>query len=186
MSEEAWLITVFKCKATKVKEVIVKFYDFVNDLSEVEDLHFIMRDRLEDDVVISFRTRCKEDEKKIVKSKIQFKLNELLSKDLYIVDPTQEDDLFKYAAWPWEDTIKKRGTEKFKKFTHFLREMSKLVIDMIKQDYFSSHERTELAHVMSWMLGCTEYFTLSKESARVGYYDRIEDRYRAYLQKEFK
>lgn len=186
MSEESWLVTVFRCKSAVVKEVIVKFYDFVNDLPEVEALHFIIRDRLEDDVVFSFRTRCKEDNKKIAKSKIEFKLNELLDKHMYVVNPTVEDDLFKYAAWPWEDTIKERGKEKFEKFTQFLREMSKMVIAMIKQDYFSSHERTELAHVMSWMLGCTEYFILSPKSAKVGYYDRIEDKYRSYLQKDFK
>ena len=82
--------------------------------------------------------------------------------------------------------MKERGIEKFETFCLFLRKMSEMVIELIKQDYFSSFERTEIAHIISWMLGCTEYFKLTPKSASVGYYDRIDDKYRAYLHKNFQ
>ena len=186
MTEKVWLVTVFKCKAKIAKEVLINFYDFIKDPAEVENLHFIIRDRLEDDVVFSFRILCEEKNKQIVKSKICFKLNNLISKEDYVVEPTQDHPLYTYAAWPWEETIKNRGEEKFNAFCSYLRKMSAMIIEMIKQDYFESVERTEIAHVMSWMLGCRNYFKLTPKSASVGYYDRIEDKYRSYLQKNFK
>ncbi|MDO8123519.1 MAG: hypothetical protein Q6364_03980, partial [Candidatus Hermodarchaeota archaeon] len=74
---------------------------------------------------------------------------------------------------------------RFTEFCSLLEKMSKLVIQMIRSGYFSSDERVELAHVMSWMLGCTEYGKLSTAHMEVGYYDRIEDKYHKYLQQEF-
>ena len=186
MTEKVWLVTVFKCKADTAKDVLLNFYDFIKDLADVENLHFIIRDRLDDDVVISFRVLCEDKNKNIVKSKICFKLNNLISKEDYAIDPSQDNPLFQYGAWPWEETIKERGIEKFETFCLFLQKMSEMIIELIKQDYFSSFERTEIAHVMSWMLGCTEYFKLTTKSASVGYYDRIEDKYRAYLHKNFQ
>jgi hypothetical protein len=185
MSEKTWIVTVFKCNAQKVKKILVDFYDFVCDLTETENLHFIIRDRVDDEVVFSFRVSCTKKNKKLLKSKIIFKLNNLLSKQNYVVDPSPDHPLSNYVAWKWEATTKKRGEEKFNTFCFFLQKMSAMTIEMVKQDYFSSVERTEIVHIMSWMIGCTEYFKLTPKSATVGYYDRIEDKYRAYLQKTF-
>jgi len=185
MTEKVWLVTVFKCNADTAKDVLLNFYVFIKDLAEVENLHFIIRDRLDDDVVISFRILCEDKNEHIVKSKIGYKLNNLISKEDYVIDPSQDHSLFRYAAWPWEKTIKERGIEKFNTFCLFLKKMSEMIIELIKQDYFSSFERTEMTHIISWMLGCTEYFKLTPKSASVGYFDRIDDKYRAYLTKIF-
>jgi hypothetical protein len=185
MPEKTWIVTVFKCNAQNVKKVLVDLYDFVSDLPETENLHFIIRDRVDDEVVLSFRVLCEKENEKNIKSKISFKLNNLISKKMYVVNPGQDHPLFNYVAWAWEEIIKKRGEEKFSTFSSFLQKISEIVIEMIKQDYFSSFERTEIVHIISWMLGCTEYFKLTPKSATVGYYDRIEDKYLAYLQKNF-
>ena len=37
---------------------------------------------------------------------------------------------------------------------------------------------------MAWMLGCTESGVLSTKEMEIGYYDRIEDKYCAYLKQE--
>jgi hypothetical protein len=57
---------------------------------------------------------------------------------------------------------------------------------MARRKYFDSQERVEIAHVMSWMLGCTEYGSLSEKHMEVGYYDRVTDRYHAYLKEDFR
>jgi len=65
-------------------------------------------------------------------------------------------------------------------FCDFLGQLSGIVIGMAKKGYFSSAERVEMAHVMSWMLGCTEYSILTTIHMEMGYYDRIKDRYQPY------
>lgn len=185
MSEKTWVVTIVKCNAQTVKKVLVDYYDFISDLPETENLHFIIRDRVDDEVVFSFRVLCTKKNEKNMISKINFKLNNLITKKNYVVDPSPDHPLFNYVAWAWEEITKKRGEAKFNIFSFLLGKMSELVIDMVKQDYFSTVERTEIAHVMSWMMGCTEYFKLTPKSATVGYYDRIEDKYQAYLQKQF-
>jgi len=47
------------------------------------------------------------------------------------------------------------------------------------------NERVELAHFMSWMVGCTEYGLLSTMGMEVGYYDRLNDEYCSYLRQNF-
>ena len=186
MTDQVWLVTVLKSPAERTKEVLVSFYDFIKHLSEVKDLHFVIRDRLDDFVIISFRILCEEKDKNILRSKMNFKLGNLLTSKDFIIDPAPDHCLYQYVAWSMEEAIKIRGQEKFNIFCNILRKMSEAVIEMAKQDYFSSEERTEVAHVMSWMLGCTEYFKLTTKHAEVGYYDRIEDKEQPYLQKNFK
>jgi hypothetical protein len=38
---------------------------------------------------------------------------------------------------------------------------------MIEKDYCTSNERVELAHVISWMLGCAEYGVLSTKAMKL-------------------
>lgn len=64
--------------------------------------------------------------------------------------------------------------------------MSALVVEMVEKDYFSSSERVELSHAVSWMLGCTEYGLLRTSGMEVGYYDRLEDKYCSYLRQDFQ
>jgi hypothetical protein len=70
MADDDWCVAVFRCKPADVRRVLVSFYGFVKDLEGVRSLHFIIRDRQEDDVVFSFRVLVDSKDKQIVKSKI--------------------------------------------------------------------------------------------------------------------
>jgi len=95
------------------------------------------------------------------------------------------NDLEQYVAWLPEKRIMKVGQAKFNQFIDFLKNMSVIVVQLIENDYFASNERVELAHVMSWMLGCTEYGLLRTSGMEVGYYDRLDDKYCSYLRQDF-
>ncbi len=63
--------------------------------------------------------------------------------------------------------------------------LSKLVVDMAENKYFDSSERVEITHLMSLMLGCTEYGSLSAKQMQIGYYDRISNKYQVCLKEDF-
>jgi hypothetical protein len=180
-----WSVAVFKGKPETVKTTVVDFYRFVEDSEGVASLHFLIRDRVDDDVVFSFRVLSESDKLKIVSSKMKYKLGLLLEKGAFAVDPEPDDSLAKYVAWSVEDRIAKFGVEKFQKFCELLQKISKLAIDMLESDYFASSERIELAHVTSWILGCTEYGVLDTKHWELGYFDRIENRYYCYQRNDF-
>jgi len=150
MSNE-WCVAVFKCSPATVKKVLVEVYKFTDELKGVRSLHFLVRDRGEDDVVFSFRVMVEPKFKDIVKSKLAYKLGTLLPKDKYAIDPTVENSLRQYVAWLPEKRIADYGQSKFNQFIDFLKNMSVLVIQLIENDYFASNERVELAHIMVWM-----------------------------------
>jgi hypothetical protein len=154
-------VAVFKCNPAAVKKVLVEVYRFTDDLKGVRSLHFLIRDRIEDEVVFSFRVMVEPKLKEIVKSKLAYKLSTLLPKDKYAIDPTAENALGQYVAWLPEKRIMDYGQNKFNQFIDLLKNMSAIIVQLIENDYFASNERVELAHVMSWMLGCTEYGLLS-------------------------
>jgi hypothetical protein len=184
MASGDWCVAVFKSTPENFRNVLLDFYSFMTDLSGVRSLHFLIRDRVEDEVLVSFRVLVEKEAKEIIRSKISFKLRNLVS-DKFAVDPDNESSLSKYVAWPVEDRLSKSGTKKFSEFCDILSKMSGLVIQMLRSEYFSSDERVEIAHVMSWMLGCMEYGLLSTTHMEVGYYDRIEDKYCRYLREDF-
>jgi hypothetical protein len=186
MADGDWCVAVFRCKPADVRRVLVSFYGFVKDLEGVRSLHFIIRDRLEDDVVFSFRVLVDSKDKQIVKSKINYKLGTLIASGQFAVDPDTKDPLEKYVAWSPDERIAKCGPRKFKDFCDLLGKLSRLVLQMAQKKYFESNDRVEMAHAMSWMLGCTEYGILSTEHWEVGYYDRIDDRYCQYLKHNFR
>jgi hypothetical protein len=178
-------VAVFRCKPDRIKDVLVRFYGFVKGVEDVRDQHFLIRDRANDGVVISFRIQVESKAKQVVKSKVAYKLGTLISESEYVVDPDANHPLEKYVAWSPKKRIEELGPKKFIQFCDLLSRMSRLVIQMIRKSYFSSKERVEIAHVMSWMLGCTEYGLLSPEGWEIGYYDRIEDKNCRYLKHEF-
>jgi len=184
VADSDWCVIVSKCKTKSVTDFVVNFYRFVEGVHGVKSLHFIIRDRVGNDVIFSFRVLTQAKEKQAVRSKIVYKLKSLVSEDKFAVDPTKDNRLFKYAAWSTE-RADKIGEERFALFCYFLSKMSKLAVEMAESKYFDSGERVELAHVMSWMLGCTEYGLLTKNLMEVGYYDRLVDKYCPYLKKEF-
>jgi hypothetical protein len=186
MAVDYWCAAVFRCKPADVRRVLVSLYGFVKDLEGVKSLHFIIRDRLEDDVVFSFRVLVDSKDKQIVKSKINYKLGTLMASGRFAVDPDTKDPLEKYVAWSPDERIAKYGPKKFMDFCDLLSKLSRLVLQMARKRYFESNDRVEMAHVMSWMLGCTEYGILSTEHWEVGYYDRIDDRYCPYLKRDFR
>lgn len=180
-----WCVIVSKCKTKNAADFLVSFYRFVEGVHGVKSVHFIIRDRVGNDVIFSFRVLTEAKEKQAVKSKIAYKLRSLVSEDRFAIDPTKDNRLFKYAAWSTEraDEI---GEERFALFCDFLSKMSRLVVEMAERKYFDSGERVELTHVMAWMLGCTEYGVLTKNSMEVGYFDRIEKKYCPYLKEVFQ
>ena len=180
-----WCVSVFKLKPETIKETITELYNFTANLDDVISIHFMIRDRLDKEVVFSFRVLSEPDKLEIVRSKIKYKLDSLLEKDAFSVDPKGDSPLKKYGAWSTEDRIKKFGAEKFKKFYEALDTISKLVIQMLEDDYFEASERVELAHVTSWMLGCTEYGLLDTKHWELGYFDRIEGKNYCYLRRDF-
>jgi hypothetical protein len=164
-------------------KVLPSFYGFVKGLEGVKSLHFLITDRVKDEVVFSFRVMT--EDRRIVASKMAYKLAMLLPKGKFAVDPEFRHPLWKYVAWSSEDRIAKCGPKKFAEFCSLLERMSKLVLQMAKSRYFGSDERVEIAHATSWMLGCTEYGLLSTTHMEVGYYDRIENKYCQYLKQDF-
>jgi hypothetical protein len=180
-----WSVAVFKVKPENIKKTVVDFYRFVEDLEGVSSLHFLIRDRVGDEVVFSFRALSESDKLKIVRSKMKYKLGLLLEKDAFSVDPGIDNPLAKYVAWSIDDRITKFGADKFEKFCKLLDAISRLAIDMLESDYFGSSDRVDLAHFTSWILGCTEYGVLDTKHWELGYFDRIENRYHCYLRKDF-
>ena len=112
------------------------------------------------------------------------KLNELVP-DKFVIDPDIHNPLNKYVVWGTEKRLSSSGVDKFPEFCNLLSKMGGLVIEMLRNDYFNLAERVEIAHVMSWMLGCTEYGIVSPQHFEVGYYDRIEDKYCPHLRQDF-
>jgi hypothetical protein len=181
-----WCVAVFKCSPTSVKKVLVEVYRFADELKGVRSLHFLLRDRVEDEVVVSFRVMVEPKFKEMVKTKLAYKLGTLLSENKYAIDPAAGNNLEKYVAWIPEKRIVDYGQSKFNQFIDLLKNLSAIVVQMIENDYFASNERVELAHVMSWMLGCTEYGLLSTSGMEIGYYDRLVDKYCSYLRQDFQ
>ena len=168
-----------------LKKVLVEFYRFADDLKVVRSLHFLIRDRVEDEVVFSFRVMVELKFKEIVKSKLAYKLGTLLSEEKYVIDPTVGNSLEQYAAWLPDKRIADFGQTKFNLYIDLLKNLSAIVVQLFENDYFASHERVELAHLMSWMLGCTEYGLLSTFGVEVGYYERLDGKYCSYLRQDF-
>jgi hypothetical protein len=180
-----WCVAVFKCSPDSVKKVLVEVYRFADDLKGVRSLHFLVRDRVEDEVVFSFRVMVEPKFKEIVKTKLTYKLGTLLPKEKYAIDPTAGNSFEQYVAWLPEKRIADFGQSKFNQFIDLLKNLSAIVVLMIENNYFASTERVELAHVISWMLGCTEYGLLSASGMEIGYYDRLDDKYCSYLRQDF-
>jgi hypothetical protein len=184
VSDDDWSVAVFKCAPENIRSVLLEFYGFVVDLVGVKSLRFLVRYRVENEVVVSFRVLTEVKYKEAVQSKMNYKLG-ILIPDKFAVNPDTQNQLNKYVAWGTEKRISKSGHDKFPEFCNVLCKMSGLVIEMLKNDYFGSTERVEIAHVMSWMLGCTEYGKMSPTHWEIGHYDRIEDKYYQYLKQNF-
>jgi hypothetical protein len=184
MASDEWCVAVFQCTPKNVRSVLLEFYGFMTDVEGVKSLHFLIRDRVNKEIVVSLRVLAAEKTREIVRSKMNYKLG-ILVPGKFAVDPDPQNPLNKYVAWSAEKRISKSGLDKFPEFCNLLCKMSGLVIEMLKNDYFGSTERVEIAHVMSWMLGCTEYGLMSSTHWELGYYDRIEDKYCQYLKQNF-
>jgi hypothetical protein len=168
-----------------VKKVLVEFYRFADDLKGVRSLHFVIRDRVDDEVVFSFRVMVEPKFKEIVKTNLSCKLGSLLSENKYAVDPAVGNSFEQYVDWLPNKRIADCGQNKFNHFIDTLKNLSALVVQLIESDYFASNERVELAHIMSWMLGYTEYGMLRTSGMEIGYYDRLDDKYCSYLRQDF-
>lgn len=64
-----WSGVVLKCDTSKAKKTLVEFYRFIASLKGVQSLHFLIRDRVEDGVILCFRIMVKSDLKETIKGK---------------------------------------------------------------------------------------------------------------------
>jgi hypothetical protein len=177
---------VFKCPSENAKNILVDFYRYVEHIVGVNSVHFLIRDRIDDEVVFSFRILIESADKTRVDDVIALKLQNSFPKGRFAINPRPKHSLYRYVAWPWRDRIHKDGPETFSLFCHYLTQVSRIVVEMAEEDYFDSQKRVEMVHVMCWMLGCREYGLLSTKDMQVGYYDRIEGKYHHYLKHVFK
>lgn len=104
--ENAWLVTVFKYDYSNAKEILIDLYNFAKDLEEVKDLFSIIRYRVEDEVVFSFRFMIEEEN---TFSQIQFKLKNLIPEENFMLNLIPDNPLYKYEACPQKKTLKKLG-----------------------------------------------------------------------------
>ena len=169
----------------EIKEKLVEFYRFVDGLKGVQSLHFLIRDRVEGEAVFSFRVMVEPKLKENIKVKVAEKLTSLFAAGKFAINPETESEFAGYVAWFPEKRIVELGEKKFCQFVDLLKSLSAIVVDIVELNYFASSERVELAHAMSWMLGCTEYGLLSSSGMEIGYYDRLEDKYCSYLRETF-
>jgi hypothetical protein len=111
-----------------VKKVLVEVYRFTDDLKGVRSLHFLVRDRIEDEAIFSFRVMVEPKFKEIVKNKLAYKLSTLLPKNKYTIDPTAENSLAQYVEWLPEKRIADYGQSKFNQFIDLLKNRSALLV----------------------------------------------------------
>jgi hypothetical protein len=181
-----WCIAVFKCNPNVISEVLVDFYRFVDDLNGVRSLHFLSKDRIDDEVVFSFRIMVNPKLKEVIKSKLAYKLGTLLPENKFSINLALENSLKQYFEWNPEKRIAEMGPIKFNQLIDSLKNMSANIIEMIEHGYFGSNERVELAYTFSQMLGCTEYGALYVSEFEVGYYDRLNDKYCPKLKEKLE
>jgi hypothetical protein len=180
-----WFVVVFKSKSFDAAKTLVDFYRFVDSQKGVQSLHFLVADRIDDDVVFSFRVLAESKLKEIVKAKSATKLGNLMGADKFSVDQLAKSDLRQYMSWFPEKKLAQLGVTQFTIYVDLLKSMSTLVVDAIEKNYFASNERVDLARIFALMLGCTEYGLLRPTGMEVGYYDRLEDKYCSYLRENF-
>lgn len=179
-----WCVAVFKCNPDSIKKVLVEVYRFADILKGVRSLHFLITDRIGEEIVFSFRALVEPKLKEIVEKKLALKLGTLLPADKYAVEPSAGIGLGKYIASLPERKIGQEHLA-YDNFLDVLKKMSALVVDMVENDLFVADQRVDLTHFITWILGCTECGTLSLKGMQVGYYDRVEDKFRAYLKYDF-
>jgi hypothetical protein len=182
-----WSVIVVKTQPAHVRETVVRVYRFIRGLIEVDAVHFVVRDRMQDGVIVSFRFRIESADADATKAAIRRELERDTIVD-FAIDPPVSHPLHKFAVWPWNIAVQQRGAEKFSKFTEYLSKLSSIVVDMAEHDYFTSRERAEITHVIAWMLGLAECGILRVKGTKgvdIGYYDRIENTTHPYLTYRF-
>jgi hypothetical protein len=98
MASDEWCVAVFRCTPENVRSVLLEFYGFMKDVEGVKSLHFLIRDRVNNEVVVSFRVLSAERTGDFVRSKMNYKLG-ILVPGKFAVDPDPQNPLNKYVAW---------------------------------------------------------------------------------------
>ena len=135
-NSHSWIAAVFKCNSLVAKKTLVELYGFIDDLKGVRSLHFLMRDRVDDEVIFSFRVMVEQKFKEMIKSKLSHKLSTLLTADKFSVDPPAENNFAHHVALSPEKRLMHSGQTKF--IQRALKNMSSIVVDLIENDYIAS------------------------------------------------
>jgi len=92
MSSEDWSVIVFKVEADKARKILVELYRYVKDLIGVKDLHFLIRDRVQDDIVLNFRILLESNKKNDLENAIAFHLGKAMSENAYCCLAVERDN----------------------------------------------------------------------------------------------
>ncbi len=131
---DEWIVAVFKCRPEDVKNTLIELHRFIKDLAGTKSQHFMIRDRLEDEVVFSFRILPSQGEEEKVKSKVRYKLGTLFSKGQFSINPRPSNPLHRYMVWSAQSRITKTGYDKYLRFYTLLEKISEIVIEMYESN----------------------------------------------------
>ena len=81
MSSNDWIVVVIKLTSDKARDMLVDFYRYAEDLIGVKDVHFVIRDRVDEEVVFSFRILVESQEQMKLEERVAFKLGGKLPDD---------------------------------------------------------------------------------------------------------
>jgi hypothetical protein len=181
-----WCVAVFTCPSNMIKQVLVGVYRFLEGTEGVQNLHFLSKDRVDNEIIFSLRVLVTDKSKGVVKSKLAYKLGTLLAQEKYVIDPVAGHCLEQYVSWNPSKKLEAMGPVRFNQFIDALKKISGVIIEMFELDTFDASERTEMAYAVSQMLCCTEYGALYASEFEVGYYDRLEDKYWPNLRQKLE
>jgi hypothetical protein len=81
VESDDWCVAVFKCKKDNIRSVLVDFHAFVKDVEGAKNQHFLIKDRVDDEAVFSYRVSVEPKVKEVIRSKMAYKLGSLLFED---------------------------------------------------------------------------------------------------------
>ena len=112
---------------------------FRRRLVGVKSVHFLVRDRMDDETPFSFKGMVDPQQKRLIKRKMTYELGTYFQGDRFAIDPASDSPLHGYAAWDLEKRIVAQGLKKVEVFTDFLCAISRLLVEKVEKEYFASN-----------------------------------------------
>ena len=99
--DDNWSVVVVKCPSEQTQKMLVDFYRYVEYIVGVNSLHFLIHDRVDDEVVLSFRILIDSTEKRRIDEVVALKLQNSFPKGKFALNPEPKHPLYTYVAWDW-------------------------------------------------------------------------------------